>query len=248
MYIQKKHNKLLFQRRLQSLLCPANLLVATVKDNKSSLESNITKDVDTNILTGLDTTEAGGRSVLDRSVVDVRTGDGNGHTTNSKAEVGQRSGAAEDVTAVRRAVASTANLGVVGRVDGGREKKEGGTGIGNTSDGASVDKSLRGVNGSVANLAGIRRAVDETKVVGSGLLVLQVGCEDSGLEAGGSVVEEGVLLGGCDGVDGAETKTEEAVETSLLLKLVRDTLGRLYSLGADNEASNRDLVLVNVSG
>lgn len=205
-------------RCLQSLLSPTNLLVTTIENNKSSLKGDITEDVDANIFARLNTTEAGGRTVLDRSIVDVRAGNGDSNTTNGKAEVGQRSRAAEDVSTVSRTVLSSADLGIVCGVDAGREEEEGGAGISNTIDGASVDGSrangvarssevpetLRRVHGSVSDLASVGCAIDVAKVVSTRLLVLEIGSEDRVAEGRLGVVEEGLLLGGLDSVDRTE--------------------------------------------
>lgn len=62
---------------------------------------------------------------------------------------------------------------------------------------------------------------------------LEVDSEDGGVEAALDVVEPRLLLRGGDSVQGAERKAEQAVESALLGKGGRDSLGRLDSLLRD---------------
>lgn len=62
------------------------------------------------------------------------------------------------------------------------------------------------VHGGVCDVAGVLARVNVAKVVAAGFTLLQVGGEEWGVEAGLGIGEEGLLLVGGNGVDGAKGK------------------------------------------
>lgn len=83
---------------LKRLGCPSEAVVATVKHHKGRLESDITKDVDSNTIAALQTTEASCARVISRSIVQVSSGDGDGGARNAKGEAGKLGAAVKGVT------------------------------------------------------------------------------------------------------------------------------------------------------
>lgn len=119
----------------ESLGSPADARGAgAIEDNESSLESNITENVDANAGAGLQTTEASGAAISDGTVVHVGGRNSNASRANTEGEGGEGSRAGEDVATVGRAAGRSRDLGVVGSDDGGGEVEKGGAGIGDTRD------------------------------------------------------------------------------------------------------------------
>lgn len=151
----------------------------SIKDNKGSLEGNITKDVDTDTRAALETTEAAGGAGGDGTKVEVVTGDNDAGGADTKSEVGQGPAAGEDVAAGRGAVGGARDLGPVGADDGGGEVEQGGAGVGDAVQGGGLEgagadgvagrgelpEALAGGDGGVGDGTGIGGGIDETKVV-----------------------------------------------------------------------------------
>lgn len=134
---------------LQVLASPANARRrSTIKDHEGSLESNITKDVDTNCRAGLQASEAGSTGSVDGSKVHVATRNDDASRANTECEVWGRSRTWVDVPSGGSTVGRPGDLLPVGRDNSSGEVEEGGAGISDAADG-SRSKSSRadGVSG-----------------------------------------------------------------------------------------------------
>lgn len=60
-------------------------------------------------------------------------------------------------------------------------------------------------------------------------------------------VEEGLLGGRADGVDGAESQTQQTIVVLVLQELRADLLGSLNSLASGLDSTNSDGVLVDIT-
>lgn len=146
---------------------PTKLVVAAVEDDESSLESNVTENVQSNAAGALQTTEGG--SGVDVGVVENLAGDGDVALANTESQVMQDSDLGEDETALVLVIAGTANTTVVGVDNAVREEGKSGAGVSNTVNGAGGDggavggeavgvelpEALAVVDGDVVDVAGV---------------------------------------------------------------------------------------------
>lgn len=236
----------------------AKLEVVTIENNVLALEENITENAETNARVGLDTTVAS-TAAASGSIVDVVTRNDSRVATNLDSEVRKTSTAVKDVSTFGAGVLGTVNLAIVVGDDAVVEEDEGGTGVGNSGEGAAaragvtnrvsvgseLPESLAAVDVGVDEVAGVLGGVDETKVVGTRSLVLEGNSEDGGVEAALDVVIKRLLLGGRDGVDGGEGQSEKTVVASVRGELAADFCSDFNGLGACGHAANGNSVLVD---
>lgn len=208
----------------------------------------------------MNTTEARASAASGR-IVDVVTRNNSRVATNLDSEVRKSSTAVEDVSTVGAGVLGTANLAVVVGNDAVVEEDEGGTGVGNSREGAAtragaangvsvgseLPESLAVVDAGVSEAAGVLGVIDESKVVGTRSLVLEGNSEDGGVEAALDVVVEGLLLRGGDGVDGRKGQAEETVVACVLGELAADGCSDFNGLGGGGDATDDYGVLVDVA-
>ena len=175
-------------------------------------------------------------------------------------EVGKGRVAAKDVSAIGLAVGGSRDLGVVGGYEVIWEEEKGGSGVGDGRDALAdwrsradgvpaaceAPESLGVVDGGVGDVASVLAGVNVAKVVATGRTLLQVGREEWGVEAGLGVGEEGLLLVGLDGVDGAEGEAEKAVAL-VLGELGADGFGQFDGLAGDGCTADVDNIGVNIA-
>lgn len=163
---------------------------------------------------------------------------------NGESEIGRRGRAWEHPSTVRVRVLSSSDLGVVGLGDGGGEVDERSSGIADSinaglglravangvAGGGELPEALCCIDVHVGDVAGVLGLVDETKVVGTGGVILERDSEEWGSEVGLDGVKEGLLLGWLDGVECAEGQAEQTVGVGVTLELRRDRGGGLNGL------------------
>lgn len=224
-----------------------------VEDDESGLEGDVAVDGEADAAVGLEAAEAAGAGLVGGGVVDVLAGDGDGGITGAEGEVGEVGVAGEDVAALGLVDLGAVDLLVVGVDDGVGEEGEGGAGVGNAADGGAVHvggeapESLAVVDIDVGDVAGVLGVVDDAEVVGAGGVVLEIGRPGGDVKVVGDVVEEGLLAVRGDGVQGAESETEEAVVVGVLGELVRDLGGGLDGLAVEADAADVDHVVVDAA-
>lgn len=224
-----------------------------------ALEEDVAEDAEANAVVGLDAAVAGAAAGLDGRVVDVLSRDPLRLAADGQGEVGQSSGARENVSTVGVAVLRARDLGVVGLDDGSGQVEEGGSGVGDAVDGrlslrASADRvarevelppSLAGVHVHVGDVSGVLSAVQEAKIIGTGSVVLE--CD--GEERLGEIVVHSVkprLLGRRpDGVERRERKTKETVSVAVVLEGRGDRGSSLNGLRSGSHAADGDLVSID---
>ena len=230
-----------------------------IEDDELRLEEDITEDGLPDAVVALEPAEAA-PALGGGGVVEVATRDHGRVAFDLEREVGEGGGAGEDVPAVRLAVGGSGDLRVVGgdevvgeeeegrsRVgDGGDAFADGGSGADGVPAGGEAPEALGVVHGGVGDVARVLAGVDVAEVVATGLALLQVGGEERGFEAGLGVGEEGLLLVGGDGVDGAEGEAEEAIAL-VLSELRADGLGQFDGLTGDGGTADVDDVSVDVA-
>lgn len=203
-----------------------------VEDGVDGLEEDVAEDGELQAVVGLDAAEALGAA--GGGEVDVAAGDDKGLAVDSDVEVGESGGAGEDVAALVAVVGGARDARVVGVDDVVGEEHEGGAGVGDggadgagcggggsdaVAAGVELPEAVGAVDRSVGDRTGVLGAVNEAEVVGAGGTLLQVGGEELGLEGVLDGVEEGGLLVRLDGVDAAESQTEEAIVVDVLGEL-----------------------------
>lgn len=248
------------ERLFLSLGGETELVLLGIEDNVLGLEEDVTEDVDTNVTSGLETTEALATLL---GVVEVLAGNSGGVRANGDLEVRESGRAVKDPATLGLGVLGTADLLVVGGDGAVVQEEQGGTGVGNTLDGATSGLDLGvtnadGVGGeapealavvdiSVGKLASVLGGVDESKVVRAGLVVLQDSSEDGGGQAVHDVGVEGLLGLGLDSVDAAESETEETVAGGVLGERAGHSGGSLNSLGGGSDVADGDGVSVDIT-
>lgn len=232
-----------------------------VVDNVLALEEDVAEDVEPDARVVLDTAEAGAGAGGDGGVVDVLARHGLSDTADGDGEGGQGSTAREDVATLGVVVLSAADLGVVslddGRVnvdqscasvdDGVNLIADGGARADLVAGGSEAPETLAVVDGNVGDGTSVLGGVDEAEVIGTGGVVLEGDSEELLSKRALDSVEEGLLSGGGDSVDAAESKTEKTVGVLILLELCRDRGGSLDSLGGGSHTSNSDLISVDLA-
>ena len=234
-----------------------------VEDGEDALEEDVAEDGQADAGVGLDAAEARRRAGGDGGVVDVGAGNGEGLAADADGEGGQGGAASEGVAALGAIVAGAADALVVSSDGGGGQVHEGGAGV---SDGGAdaargavagagavaasgeLPETLRVVDGGVGDVAGVLGGVDVAEVVAAGRALLQGGSEQGGGEAALDGVEEGVRLGGGDGVDGAESEAEETIGGGVRGEFAGDRSGGLNGLRGGGDATDDDGVGVNIAG
>lgn len=111
--------------------------------------------------------------------------------------------------------------------------------------GTEHPEALGAVDIGVGQRAGVLGLVDEAEVIGAGLVVLQGDSKQRLIELALDSVKEGLLRLGLDGVDGAESQTEQTIVVLVLHELLADLLGSLNGLTGGLDATNNDSVLVD---
>lgn len=113
--------------------------------------------------------------------------------------------------------------------------------------GSEHPETLRAVDISVSKFASVLGLVDETEVVGAGLVVLQSDSKQRLVQLTLDSVEEGLLRLRLNSVDGAEGQTQQAIIVLVLHELLADLLGSLNSLTRGLDTTNNDSVLVDIT-
>lgn len=103
------------------------------------------------------------------------------------------------------------------------------------------------VDAGVGDGTSVLGGVDETEVVGTGSVVLEVHREERLGKRRLDGVKESLLGSGGDSVDRAESETKETVSVLVLAELRRDGSGSLNGLGGGSDTSNGDLVSVDLA-
>ena len=240
-------------------------LVATVESDELGLEHCVSVDLETGTLVTLNTSKAGGVSLVDGGKGD-RTARNLGHVvvTNSNGDVGESSTAGVDETTDLGVELGTLDLGVVGIGDLLINEKERCTGVGNgiralgvlnhlvansELGGGELPESSLSLDRNPGHLAGDLGSVDLSEVVAACTIGVEVGSEHGHVEIFHNVVEEGLrgcLLGAVvDSVEVGESKTDETVSVSVLNKRLGDRIGQLDDLVLDLNTSNGDSVRAN---
>lgn len=236
-----------------------------VKNDELGLEENITKNGEANASVWLDTTEASLAALVDWGVVDVLARDGQGLAADHDVEIWDGSAAWEGVSTLLLVQLGAGDLLVVGVRNLGWEVEESGASVGNGAadvaaaggrvagaDGVATSgeapESLGVVDWDVGDASSVLGAVDVAEVVRSSLAGLEIGSEELLGEAALDGVEESGLLLWLNGVDAAESQTEETVVVGVLSELGRNRGGSLDSLRGGSHTSNNDLVGIDNSG
>jgi hypothetical protein len=231
-----------------------------IEDDVLALQEDITEDGESNASVALDTTKASRAALLGGGVVDQVTGDNSVIARDGDGEVGELGRAVESVATSLLVVLSTIDLLVVGRDNIVVEEKESGAGVSNTGKlaralgganlvgiGIELPETLGVIDIGVSEGAGVLGGVSETEVVDTGGVVLQSNTEDGVGELGLDGVKEGGLSLGLDGVDGAESKTQETVVVLVLDELLADLGSSLDSLARGSDRANLNSVLVDIT-
>lgn len=100
-----------------------------VKDNVLALQENVTEDGEVQAGVALDTAEAGGAAVLERSVVDQGAGNNGVVAANGDGEVGESGGAGDGVATSGGVLLSAGDLVVVVGDNVVGEQQEGGASV-----------------------------------------------------------------------------------------------------------------------
>jgi len=107
--------------------------------------------------------------------------------------------------------------------------------------------ALRGVDIGVGDAACVLGAVDVPEVVGTGGVVLEIGGEERLREGIVHGVEEGLLGGGLNGVQGGERQTKQAISVLILGKLRRYGCSCFDCLGGSCDTANDDLISIHLA-
>jgi hypothetical protein len=113
--------------------------------------------------------------------------------------------------------------------------------------GGEGPESIGVVNVGVDDRSGELLVVNVAKVKGARGTVLESHSEQRLVEIVLDGVEEGCLRSGADGVDGAESQTQEAIIALVLHELLADLLSSLNGLASGLDSANDDGVLVNIT-
>lgn len=113
--------------------------------------------------------------------------------------------------------------------------------------GGEGPESIGVVNIGVGDRSGELLLVNVAEVKGARGTVLESHSEQRLVETVLDGVEESCLRGGADGVDGAESQTQEAIIALVLNELLADPLGSLNGLASGLDSANDDGVLVNIT-
>lgn len=230
-----------------------------IKDDELRLEKDIAKDGLSDTRVALEPTEAAS-ALRSGRVVHVASRHHGRVSFDLEREVGKGRVAAKDVSAIGLAVGGSRDLGVVGGYEVIWEEEKGGSGVGDGRDALAdwrsradgvpaaceAPESLGVVDRGVGDVASVLAGVNVAKVVATGRTLLQVGREEWGVEAGLGVGEEGLLLVGLDGVDGAEGEAEKAVAL-VLGELGADGFGQFDGLAGDGCTADVDNIGVNIA-
>ena len=229
------------------------------KDNELRLEKDIAEDGQSNPSIALKPTKAAA-ATRSRCVVHVISRHDGLIVFDSESEVGEVSGAREDVTTISLAVGRSRDLRVIGGDEVVWQEEKGRSGVGDGGEavadcGSGANRvpaicegpeALRVVHSCVGDLPSVLARVNITEVVASGRTLLQVCREEWSVEAGLGVGEESLCLVGLDGVDRAEGEAKKPI--ALVLSEFRaDLLGQLDGLASDSCTTDVDDIGVDVA-
>lgn len=250
------------------LLAEAERLIAAVESNQLSLEHGVAIDLKTSTLVALDTTEAGGVSLVDGGEGDLVTGDlGHVGVADGDGHVGESGATWVDVTSDLGVELSALDLGVVGVGDLLIDEEQRCAGVSNGVGALGVLEHLI-TNGELGGgklpEAGLSLdrdpchltlelgSIDLAELVHTGAIGVKISSENGHVEIVHDIVEEsllGSLLGTVvDSVKVGESKTDEAISVGVLDKRLRDGVGQLDGLALDLNTSDSDSVSTNGSG
>lgn len=227
---------------------------AILKDNELTLEEDVAEDVDADTRRRLDATEASLAALIDGSVVDVATRD-DGIVAADVESYGWECGIARvGVPALLLVVTSTTDGAVVAAHDVVWEVEEGGSRVGDPSDGGAVDggikapETLAAVHIDISHLACMLIGIHKAEVEGTRCALLEVDGEERTGEGGDNIGEESLLLDRLDGVESVKGETEKSVVLRVLLELGADLLSQLDGLACKGCSPNGNIIRVYVSG
>lgn len=112
--------------------------------------------------------------------------------------------------------------------------------------GRELPEALGIIDLDIAERAGKLGTVDDSEIVRSGGAMPEVGGEDGQGEVGHDVIEEGLLLGRLDGVELAESQTDETITGCVLDELIGDGGGELDGLARNRRPSDIHRVRTHV--
>ena len=230
-----------------------------VENHELRLEEDVAVDTEANAGVALDTTEAGAASR--GGVVDVAAGHDGLVGSDAERDAGESRGAWVGVTALTGVVSGAGDLSIVSADGGCGEVEKRGSGVSDGVDArryerpgadsititAELPEAIGGVDGDVGNRSGVLRCIDVTKIVASWCTLLQVGCEERGVEASFDVAEECLLGLRLHCIDRIESQTEQAIIAGVLLELSTDCLGQFDGLARCRCGANTHSVGVNIA-
>lgn len=113
--------------------------------------------------------------------------------------------------------------------------------------GGEAPEALGVVDRGVGQSAGVLGAVDVAEVIGARGVVLQGHSEQRRVQLRLDGVKEGGLLSGPDGIDGAESQTQQAVVGGILNEFRADSRGGLDGLARGSDATNVDSIGIHIT-
>jgi hypothetical protein len=246
-------------RQLQSLSRKANTSISCIENHVLSLEQNITIDGEANASIWLNAAIALGGA--NRCIIHIRARNNATVATNAETEARERRTAGENIATLGIRVRRAGDLGPVSLCGRGWDQKERGSGVddgvdaegheGARADGVAIARdfpeAVAGFDAGVRDAAGVLGGVDVAEVIGSGGAFLQADGEEGGGQGALHAVEEGLLRGWRDRVDGAEGEAEQAVVVGVRGEGGADGCRCLDGLGSGGYASDNDLVSVDIA-
>lgn len=196
-------------------------------------------------------------AITSARVVEVRAGNDSIISADSQGQIRERDVARIDVSAIDVRESCVHDRLVVRVGVGVRKHEKGGTSVGNSGNSrvgvylAVANTNTRDLEAPVAlgvvdrnsrDGAVVLGSIDEAKVVGAGLALLQVDGEDGFIESVDDIVEEGILSHRADAVELAEGKTDETIVILVQVELSGNRCRSFNGLGGRSDAADGDLV------
>jgi hypothetical protein len=115
------------------------------------------------------------------------------------------------------------------------------------SIGSEGPETLRVVDISVCDVTSVLGVIGESKVVHTGLSVLEQNTEDGLAQGVLDIVKESLLRGGANSVDAAEGKAEKTIDRGVVSERAAGLGGDLDGLLVEGDTSDLDSVFVDVT-